>query len=75
MCKGEGMVVSRGPTVGKGQGREGQAVVTCPGRATPTSATPYYAELARILAGARTSGRVGGASNVLLEQGWSEGSV
>ena len=62
MCKGGGngcIVRSHG---GKGTRSGGSAVATCPGRATPTSATPYYAELARILVGARTLSSGRGAS-------------
>lgn len=51
MCKGGGDGCIARSHCGEGTRSGGSAVVTCPGRATPFSATPYYAELARILEG------------------------
>ena len=62
MCKGGGDGCIARSHGGEGTRSGGSAVVTCPGRATPTSATPYYAELARILVGARTLSSGRGAS-------------
>ena len=62
MCKGGGDGCIERSHGGEGIRSGGSAVVTCPGRATPTSAIPYYAELTRILEGAGTLSSGRGAS-------------